>query len=304
VSLTQLTERVHLFRGAVNVAVITGESKRLILVDSGLDSGNARKALRPFFDQGYTLAHIVNTHSHADHIGGNADLVKRTGCTVWAPARERPFILWPELEPLGLYGGAWPPPALRVKFLQAQPTPAVSELPPAPCTFALEGTTMELIPTPGHSLDQVAIAVDGVLIAADGLFKPEVIAKHPIIFLVNVASYLESLERLGGRPERFVLPGHGELIDRQGEGGDSLPAVIEANRKALADLQGAIIGALTEPLSAEELLYRVVAALGKTLDSEPQYFLDRSALAAHISYLTETDRLRVAFVEGRRFIAR
>jgi glyoxylase-like metal-dependent hydrolase (beta-lactamase superfamily II) len=301
----QLTERIYIYRGGVNFAIIVGDGKRLILVDSGLDSGNARKALRPFLEDGYTLAHIINTHSHADHVGGNADLVKRSNCTVWAPARERPFILWPELEPVGLYGGAWPPPALRVKFLQAQPTPAVSELPPAPCTFTLENVTMELIPTPGHSLEQVAIAADGVLVAADALFQPDVVAKHPIIFLVNAANYLESLERLGRRPERFVLPGHGDLIDRAQEGGDPLPAILEANREAVRALQDAILAAVAaEPLTGEELLCRVVAALGKTLESETQFFLDRSAIGAHITYLTETDRLRVEFAQGRRLLRR
>lgn len=114
--LQQLTERVHIFRGGANFALVAAPEKRLILIDSGLDSSNARKALRPFLEAGCTLAAIINTHSHADHIGGNADLVKRTGCDVYAPARERPWVLWPELEPLGLYG-AWPPPAMQVKFL-------------------------------------------------------------------------------------------------------------------------------------------------------------------------------------------
>jgi glyoxylase-like metal-dependent hydrolase (beta-lactamase superfamily II) len=302
VSLTQLTEQVYIYRGGVNFAIVQGTEKRLILIDSGLDSGAARKALKPFLDAGQMLAAIINTHSHADHIGGNADLVKRTGCEVYAPARERPFILWPEMEPLGLYGGAWPTPGLQVKFLQAQPTPFVHELPPAPGTFHLAGVTMEMIPVPGHALDQVAIAVDGVLVVADGLFNPEVIAKHPIIFLVNVAEYLSSLERIARRPERYILPGHGELIDRQAGEGDPLPEILVANRSSLERIQETIVQALAEPLTGEELLYRVVGAMGKQLASEPQYFLDRAAVAAHVSHLLHTNRLQVSFREGRRFL--
>ncbi len=303
-SLQQLTERVYIYRGGVNFGVIVAPEKRLILVDSGLDSGNARKALRPFLEDGYTLAAIINTHSHSDHIGGNADLVKRTGCEVWAPAKERPFILWPELEPLGLYGGAWPPPAMQVKFLQAQPTPEVRELPTAPCQFTLAGVTLELVPIPGHAFDQVAVAIDGVLLAADGLFKPEVIEKHPIIFLVNVADYLGGLDRIAARPERYILPGHGDLIDRTGEE-DPLPAVIAENKESLARLQEAILDVLEGgPLGLEELLYATVGRMGKTLDSEPQFFLDRAAISGHLSFLTYQGRIGAYYVEGRRLIRR
>jgi glyoxylase-like metal-dependent hydrolase (beta-lactamase superfamily II) len=304
-ALTQVTERVFIYRGGVNFAIIKGEERELILIDSGLDSGNARKALRPFLDQGWRLAHIINTHSHADHIGGNAELVRRTGCQVWATPKERPFILWPELEPLGLYGGAWPPPALQVKFLQAQPTPAVSELAPAPCTFTFSGVKLESIPVPGHSLEQVAIAVDGVLIAADGLFQPDIIDKHPIIFLVNVADYLVSLNRLEHRPERYVLPGHGDLIDRHGADSDPLPAIIAYNRTSLQRLQDVIWDSLRpRRLPMEELLLRVVDTLGKQLESEPQYFLDRAAISAHLSYLAASGRILVQYEEGRRYLVR
>lgn len=299
-SLQQLTERVHIYRGGVNLALIEGPDKQLVLIDSGLDSSNARKALRPFLERGCTLAAIINTHSHSDHIGGNADLVKRTGCRVYAPARERPWILWPELEPMGLYGAA-PPPAMQVKFLQAQPTPEVLELPPAPCRFTVAGVELELIPTPGHALDQVAVSFDGVLLAADGLFMPDVIEKHPVIFMVNVADYLASLDRLEERTERYILPGHGDLIDREA-GEDPLPAVLAANRANIDRMQAAVLAAAAQPCTHEELLYRVLAAFGKQVESEAQYFLDRAAVSAHISRLISVSRLTVEFRDGRRIL--
>jgi glyoxylase-like metal-dependent hydrolase (beta-lactamase superfamily II) len=301
-ALERLTERVQIWRGGVNFALIEGDEKRLILIDSGLDSSNARKALRPYLEQGYTLYAILNTHSHADHIGGNADLVRRTGCQVYAPAIEAAFVRFPELEPIGLYGGVVPPDELHTKFLRAEPTPVVNELPAAPGHVRLANVAFELIPTPGHSLGQVAVAVDGVLIAADALFMPEVIDRHPILFLVDVAAYLESLERIGARHERLILPGHGALIDRREEE-DPLPAILEANRTSVRLLQEQILGALSDgPQSLETVLARVWASLGKEQKGEAQYHLDRASIAAHLTDLGRREMVSISFCEGRRLI--
>lgn len=39
-------------------------------------------------DLGLRITHILNTHWHPDHVGGNAALKAATGCTVVGPARE------------------------------------------------------------------------------------------------------------------------------------------------------------------------------------------------------------------------
>lgn len=302
-SLHQLTERVHIWRGMVNMAVIVGTERRLILIDTGLDASNARKALRPFLEQGYQLQAIINTHSHADHIGGNAELVRRTGCQVWAPALEAAFIRFPQLEPIGLYGGVIPPASLQVKFLQAEPTPVVHELPGegAPALFELAGVQMALIPTPGHAFAQVAISVDGVLIAADALFMPDQIERHPILYLVDVAAYLETISALARRPEQLILPGHGDLIDRREV--DPLPEVLAANTASIDRLQRLIDEALQEgALTAEQIMARLYASLAKEQKGEAQYHLDRAAIAAHLRYAGAQGRLSIQFRDGLRMI--
>ncbi len=39
-------------------------------------------------EKGWTLTHILNTHHHADHIGGNEVLKKATGCIIVGPAAD------------------------------------------------------------------------------------------------------------------------------------------------------------------------------------------------------------------------
>ncbi|MDX1580221.1 MAG: hydroxyacylglutathione hydrolase [Alphaproteobacteria bacterium] len=35
--------------------------------------------------EGWTITHILNTHHHPDHVGGNMEIKERTGCTVVGP---------------------------------------------------------------------------------------------------------------------------------------------------------------------------------------------------------------------------
>ncbi len=62
---------------------------------------------------------ILNTHSNADHIGGNKYLQGQTGCKIYSSGMEADFRKYPVLEPSFLYGG-YPCKDLRHKFLMAQ----------------------------------------------------------------------------------------------------------------------------------------------------------------------------------------
>jgi hydroxyacylglutathione hydrolase len=43
-------------------------------------------------EKGWTLTHILNTHHHADHTGGNLAIKERTGCTIVGPRADRDRI--------------------------------------------------------------------------------------------------------------------------------------------------------------------------------------------------------------------
>lgn len=43
--------------------------------------------------KGWKLTHIINTHHHHDHAGGNLELKKRTGCTILGASLAKAAIL-------------------------------------------------------------------------------------------------------------------------------------------------------------------------------------------------------------------
>jgi hydroxyacylglutathione hydrolase len=54
-----------------------------------VDPAVAEPVLEALDRLGWRLSHIINTHHHHDHVGGNARLLEATGCTVVGPRADR-----------------------------------------------------------------------------------------------------------------------------------------------------------------------------------------------------------------------
>jgi hydroxyacylglutathione hydrolase len=57
-----------------------------------IDTPEVEPILQALADRGWKLTHILNTHHHFDHAGGNAALKKETGCMVIGPRGEKDLI--------------------------------------------------------------------------------------------------------------------------------------------------------------------------------------------------------------------
>jgi len=118
--LKKITELVYYIPNPANIGVVKDGEKSVILIDTGLDDDTGKKVLRLLEENGLFPKAIVNTHSHADHCGGNRYIKERTGATIYASEIESAIIQYPLLEPLYLFSGASPLRDLRNKFLMAQ----------------------------------------------------------------------------------------------------------------------------------------------------------------------------------------
>ncbi len=128
-----------LARGPTNLGLYIfrqSDADRAVLIDSGGDEDAGRRILRECERLGVELSTVINTHSNADHCGGNAFLWRRSGCAIAATEMEAVFLNYPQLEPSFL-SGSFPQKALRNKFLMAQPSRANCLLEP-PCILTLD----------------------------------------------------------------------------------------------------------------------------------------------------------------------
>ncbi|MFC3860120.1 MBL fold metallo-hydrolase [Deinococcus antarcticus] len=289
--LTPLGPGVHFFPSAVNSVVVEDSHGGALLVDTGLDESHARKLLRALEETGLTPVAILNTHSHADHHGGNAFILKRfPELPVYAPPVESAIINDPMLEPLYLFG-ACPPPELRTRFLLAPPSPAQ---PIRSGVQRLGGVTVELIDVPGHAVQMYAVRVGELLYAADALNGPDNLHKHPLIFCVDSVQQKASARKLGELDGiRVVLPGHGEPAA-------DLRALAEVNVEKYGQTTRNVLEAVRQgEATIDELLARVCNDLNIQMSNAPSVVLNRSVISAHLVELQQAGQVTQAVKDNR-----
>ncbi len=288
----------HLHSGS-NLGLIVRDGKGL-LIDTGLDDDAGRRALRIAEEMEVTLEAIFVTHAHADHFGGAHFLQRRLELPLYAPATEASMMESPIIEPLYLFSGASPIGELRGKFTLAEPCRVDCMVEPGPLTIG--PFALEVVPLPGHALNQVGVAVNGgagrrVLFCADAVFPQETVRKHKVTFCVDLDETLATLERLPELPYDFFAPGHGPAY----EAGEEIAAACAFNRERLEAVREQVSAALKALLETPDLVQEVADHFGLRMTTPTAYFLTRTTVLAAISSLEGAGEVE-ATMEGNRLL--
>ena len=103
--LHQAGEHSYYVQSPAKIGIVKLNDTEVCLIDSGSDKDAGRRVRKILDERGWKLTAIYNTHSNADHIGGNRYLQQQTQCKIYAPGIECDFTNHPILEPAFLYGG-------------------------------------------------------------------------------------------------------------------------------------------------------------------------------------------------------
>lgn len=254
---------------------------QVILIDSGNDKEAGKKVLKIFAKNGWTLEVVINTHSNADHIGGNKLLSDRTSCKIYSTGLESAFCEFPVLEPSFLYGG-FPCKQLRNKFLLAEPS-HVNSL--AKLTLP-QG--MEIFPLKGHFFDMIGIKTpDDVYFMADCVSSESIIDKYHIVFIYDVSEYLNTLEIIETLKGKLFIPAHTEVVN-------DMKPLSDINRKKVLEIIAWIKYICKKPISFEEVLKAIFDRYNLTMDFN-QYVLVGSTVRSYLSYMLDNQALSAEF---------
>ena len=303
--LTQLRENVWVIQGGANIGVIAHEG-RCLIIDSGMDKDVGRDILKQVQKLGLVPNALVVTHAHADHFGGAHYLVRQTGLKVYATRVEAAVMAGPILEPLSLFSGAQPPRELQHKFLLAKPCLTDTIL--TGTEQNIEEIPVQIIPLPGHSIEQIGLAYGETLFAGDAFLVPDILDKHGIPFYTDIQTGLLSLAQLTAlldgfapsigsgntlarvdvpkaapEPFKHIVAGHGEIYTSSEQAKRVIQYTAQRLESILELARGALADGVARP--ASEVLQVVAGAQGVAISTLSQYVLCNTTVQAALSAL-------------------
>jgi glyoxylase-like metal-dependent hydrolase (beta-lactamase superfamily II) len=190
---TLVVDRYELGPIGTNCYVVRAsrEATEAVVVDPGGDASELRLELDRL---GASVAAILITHGHWDHLGGVADLAEGTGAPVYMAEDERALLEnLPDLVPEGVSARSY----TADIFLQGDET------------LELAGIEFEVLRVPGHSPAHLAYHADGCLFSGDVLFAGSV--GRTDLPGADWETLVESIRMLSERfpSETVVYSGHG-----------------------------------------------------------------------------------------------
>lgn len=281
--LVQVNEKTYYIESPAKIGVYVADGTDVYLIDSGNDKDAGRKIRKLLDEKGWTLKGILNTHSNADHIGGNDYLQRQRKCKVFAGGIETAFTKYPILETSFLYGG-YPCKDLRHKFLLAAASDAVDF---SDADFPKD---IEVIPLPGHFFDMVGFRTpDNTVFLADCLSSIENLDKYAVSFIYDVAAYLKTLDAVEAMEGDVFVPSHAAAGSKE-----DMQKLVQANRGKIYEIKAYLLSLCQEPMIFEHILQKVFDRYQLVMTIE-QYVLVGSTIRSYLSWLRDTGEMTYAF---------
>jgi glyoxylase-like metal-dependent hydrolase (beta-lactamase superfamily II) len=279
-----ILDNVHYIPGASNVGLVIGDAQQAVLIDSGPGQRSGRQILEMLKERDLSLAAILVTHGHGDHVGGNAYLVQHTAARVYAPAYDAVVMADPIWGTVCTFGGAEPIDELRIPRFAPEPCPA--DMIVAEGHINVADIPVQVVPLPGHTASHVGYIVGDVFFTGDILAGYAELAGAPVSYAYSIGMRLESLARLRRYSCSWYVPGHGPAQQ-------DIADLVNLNIAQVHRMLDTILACLDQgPAEASEIMVAMCGSLGVAVKDIKHYYLVYPTLYAALSYLSNSGEIR------------
>lgn len=149
---------------------------------------NLRKVLK---DENVAIGDVLITHWHHDHIGGVKDVLEieeAKGCKVWKFPRTDAEDSYPDVP-------------TKINLLHNGQK------------FTVDGATIEVVHTPGHTTDHVVVMHE----ESGAVFSGDCILGDSTTVFEDLYDYMRSLEKILQLEPTVIYPAHGSVIENPKE---------------------------------------------------------------------------------------
>ena len=282
--LINLKGDTYLLESRNKVGIYVFNKNEVAVIDTGIDEKSGQAIMQICADNNWEIKMILNTHGHADHIGGNAVIEKTLKVPIYAYQTEKVMIQNPHLISATAYGG-FPHQYLKSPYLMAEASEALE----LSADILPEG--LEFFPLPGHNSDMVGFKTkDEVCFLADAVAGEDILTKHPFQFMFDFKAYFETLEMLSELNGAIFVPSHGENTT-------DIKSLVTLNKETALGIIQKIKELCEGGINFDHLLKELATFYHLKLEFI-QHCLIGTTLRCYLSYLLNEGIIKADFIDN------
>lgn len=294
-SLKNIKGNTFWIRGGTNTGVYIFEDRSVLLIDTGIGGERQERMINILDENNLTVRHIINTHEHEDHSGGNHQIKERyKDVTIFSSYKAKIYIENPDLFMDFLTGGR------RTALLEKEMSqyilcPEKVDVVVKPGEILnLNGHKFEIVGCAGHTEGSIGVITDDkVAFFADLMISKNSLDKFDFLFMCDYESQMKSLDRVRILDYDLGILGHSSKIFTKQE----MIETASYNYMALIRLIEFLLDFLENPRTFDEIIKEFLD--NKHLRCDYISYLEyRNSLNATIAYLLDADVIEYTLDEN------